>query len=100
MCEAYHKLPYEVELCTLDQLDIITLSEEELKRFDVIVASPDELRQAGVLPKLKPGEARSHVQRLRAQKQAQHQQQRRQTKRDRRRQAKREMEEARARGEA
>lgn len=84
---------------TLDQLYIISASEDELKRMGVQTLTPDELRQAGVLHKLKFGEARSLVQRLKAKKAEEAQRQKRQNKRERRRQAKREMQEARARGE-
>ena len=64
------------------------------------VMNVDQLRQAGVIPKVKFKEAKSLVQRIRQKKAEEAQRQRRQGKRDRRRQAKREMAEARARGEA
>ncbi len=92
-------MPSEIELQTLDQFHIIFAPEDELRNMGIMEASPAQLREMGVLPKLKFGEARSLVQRMKAKKAEEAQRQRRQSKRDRRREAKREMAEARARGE-
>lgn len=75
LCEAYHCLPSQLEELTFDQIMILAMKKSHLEAgrgFGVIDA--DELRAMGKVPATGPGQPRSLVQRLRAQKKAEQKQ--------------------------
>lgn len=102
ICEAREGiLPSDLQKQTFDQLYILVVAKPLLAteggRMNVTV---DDLRKMGRLPSLKPGEATSHVQRLRAKKAAEAQKSEKQLRREKRRKRHEDLAAARARGEA